>query len=206
MRFRLLPTGLEEVMFKQIPEGWLFTTVSPWLFARRRTYIVSDAQKPAIAKRVRRGRYIRVILSLLFAPLTVLAIIEDPSLMNTHAPRAWVMFGLLSLAFVVLISVSDYLNIQPLLRNVPRTTQKIRTSDMLKTQSRALSVRALAMFTALFAVGAIVNIGAAYMDGDAFVGVSGAILTVFTLVGGWTLVAKPRAKPAALDIRSTAKI
>ena len=55
MSFHLLPNGLEEAQFKRDPEGWLFTTVSPWIFAPHRTYLISDAQQPAIAERIRRG-------------------------------------------------------------------------------------------------------------------------------------------------------
>ena len=34
MSFHLLPNGLEEAHFKRVPDGWLFTTVSPWISRR----------------------------------------------------------------------------------------------------------------------------------------------------------------------------
>src|SRR5215813_6250412 len=81
MPFRLLPAGLEEAQFKRIPEGWLFTTVNPWLFAPRRTYVVSDAQKPAIAARIRHARYLRVPVMFAMMALMVAAIVMNPALL-----------------------------------------------------------------------------------------------------------------------------
>jgi hypothetical protein len=78
MSFHLLPNGLEEAQFKRVPEGWLFSTASPWIFAPRGTYLVSDAQKPAIAERVRRGRYLRLVVILLLMALMAVGIIMNP--------------------------------------------------------------------------------------------------------------------------------
>ena len=35
----------EAIMFKKVPEGYLFRAPNPWLFGRARFYLVNDAQK-----------------------------------------------------------------------------------------------------------------------------------------------------------------
>ena len=60
MSFHPLPTGVEEQYFKRVPDGWVFAAARPWwLFGRRPTFLVTDAQKPAIAARLRLNRYLR---------------------------------------------------------------------------------------------------------------------------------------------------
>jgi len=55
---------IEEGHFKRVAEGWLFTVSNPWIVAPRRTYLVNDAQKPAIAARVRLARCLRLMVVL----------------------------------------------------------------------------------------------------------------------------------------------
>src|SRR5882724_1540227 len=142
MQFRLLPAGLEEGQFKRIPEGWLFTTVNPWLLAPRRTYLVSDAQKPAIAARVRRARFLRVPAMLAMIALMVAAIVMNPALL-TMLKTSSLMGALIIGAFGVLtgaaILACDHLAVRSLLRDLPRSSQKIGYVDMMRSQSKAMS-------------------------------------------------------------------
>lgn len=158
MQFRLLPAGLEEAQFKRIPEGWLFTTVNPWLFAPRRTYLVSDAQKPAIAARVRRARYLRVPAMFAMMALMVAVIVMNPALLTMFKTSSLVgalvlgAFGVLTVAALV---ACDHLTIRPLLRDLPRSSQKIGYTDMMRSQSKAMSTMAIAIFAALFVLSAL---------------------------------------------------
>ena len=155
MSFHLLPNGLEEAQFKRVPEGWLFTTVSPWILAPRRTYLVSDAQKPAIAERVRRGRYLRFAVILALMALMALGIIMNPAvlaLVKTFSFTGAIIFALFVVLTVAAITVCDYLNIRLLIRDLQRSSRKIGHADMMQSQAQAMSASAIAIFASLFVV------------------------------------------------------
>jgi hypothetical protein len=50
--------GIIEVAFKRIDGVWIFKAPSPWLVGPAPRYIINDAQKAAIAKRLRRNKVI----------------------------------------------------------------------------------------------------------------------------------------------------
>ena len=154
MAIRLLPAGIEEVPFKRVPEGWLFTTANPWVYAPRRTYLVSDAQKPAIAARVRRGAYIRLILLVLTLMPWFAAWTMVPSLLNFRSVVTWLIWGGFAVVSTIALTLVDHLGLRPLLRDVPRSSQKIAWPDMLRRAGEAMSVTVLVIFTSLFFAGA----------------------------------------------------
>jgi hypothetical protein len=155
MSFHLLPNGLEEAQFKRVPEGWLFTTVSPWIFAPRRTYLVSDAQKPALAKRVRRGRYLRLVVILALMALMAVGIIMNPAVLmmaKTFSLTGAIVFASFVVLTVAAITLCDYLNIRPLIGDLPRSSRKIGHADMMQSQAQSMSAPAIAIFASLFVV------------------------------------------------------
>ena len=155
MSFHFLPNGLEEAHFKRVPEGWLFTTVSPWIFAPRRTYLVSDAQKPAIAERVRRGRYLRLAVILALMALMVVGIIMNPAVLalaKTFSLTGAIIFASFVVLTVAAITACDYLNIRSLIRDLPRSSRKIGHADMVQSQAQAMSAPAIVIFASLFVV------------------------------------------------------
>jgi hypothetical protein len=166
IRFRLLPAGLEEAQFKRAPEGWLFTTASPWIFTRRRTYLVSDAQKPALAARVRRGRYIRLILMISTLLLLSVALIMVPSWLRSRSLEHGALLGGVVVVFTIIVIGSDYLNVRPLLRDLPRSSQKITFGDMLRSQADAMSLKALWILTLFMLVAAAINMVQSVASGE----------------------------------------
>jgi hypothetical protein len=155
MSFHLLPNGLEEAQFKRVPEGWLFTTVSPWIFAPRHTYLVSDAQKSAIAERVRRGRYLRLTVILALMALMGLGIITNPAVLmlaKTFSLTGAIVFASFVVLTVAAITVCDYLNIRPLIRDLPLSSSRIGHADMVQNQAQSMSAPAIAIFASLFVV------------------------------------------------------
>jgi hypothetical protein len=155
MSFHLLPNGLEEAQFKRVPEGWLFTTASPWIFAPRRTYMVNDAQKPALAERVRRGRYLRLVVILLLMALMAVGIIMNPAvlmLVKTFSLTGAIVFASFVVLTVTAITVCDYLNVRPLIGDLPRSSREIGHADMMQSQAQAMSAPAIAIFASLFVV------------------------------------------------------
>ncbi len=148
--FRLLPAGIEEAQFKRVPEGWLFTTPNPWIVGRRRTYLVNDAQKPAIAARVRRARFIRLISIVPMMMWLAAAFIMNPTLLNSPSVDTAIVFGGFIIFMTIAITAADHLTVRSLLRDIPRTAQKITLAEMLRNQAHAMSVKALSIFTLIF--------------------------------------------------------
>jgi hypothetical protein len=194
--FRLLPAGLEEAQFKRVPEGWLFTTPSPWVFAPRRTYLVTDAQKPALAARVRRARYLRLILMIPMMLVLVAVFVRYPTLLNARSVATWLGFVAFIVVFTVIITLSDHLCVRPLLHDLPRSVQKIGFADMMRRQSAALSVKALAIFTAIFVIAAVANAAEMLMSDRAspFAAVSAFAFALFAIAFLAMLVLKLRAR------------
>jgi hypothetical protein len=153
MSFHLLPNGLEEAHFKRVPEGWLFTSVNPWIFAPHRVYLVSDAQKPAIAERVRRGRYLRFAVILLLMALMAVGIIVNPAVLalaKTFSLTGAIVFASFVVVTVAAITACDHLNIRSLIRDLPRSSRKIGHADMVQSQAQAMSAPAIMIFASLF--------------------------------------------------------
>jgi hypothetical protein len=202
MSFHLLPNGLEEAQFKRVPEGWLFSTASPWIFAPRRTYLVSDAQKPAIAERVRRGRYLRLVVILLLMALMAVGIIMNPvvlMLVKTFSLTGAIVFASFVVLTVAAITVSDYLNVKPLIGDLPRSSRRIGHADMMQSQAQAMSAPAIAIFASLFVVATAGKTYEAFtsVSGNWMAGVAAACFAPFALVFISMLVVKLRNRHAS---------
>jgi hypothetical protein len=198
MAFQLLPAGIEEGHFQQVPEGWLFTTPSPWVFASRRTYLLSDAQKPAIAARARRGVYLRLLWPALLLPIFVAIALTYPVFLNASSAAAWIGFVVIAVALTVAISLSDYLNVRPLLKDIPLSSRKMQWRDRVQGQTQALSVKALAIFTLIFIVGFLANCFTALTAGRAnpFAAIGAIAMVVPAIIFSRMLVLRLRARQA----------
>ena len=199
--FRLLPAGLEEGQFQRLAEGgWLFANANPWLFGSRRIYQLTEAQKPAIASRVRRGVYIRLLLLIPFVLISVAGFLKYPALLEFRSGLSWLVFlaGCIVLGFV--LNLSDYLNVRPLLGDVPHSSQKMPLRDMMRQQGQALSVRALAIFTLIFVCGFLANSYNAltFQYGGTLAAIGAVGMLVLAFVFGKTLQAKLRARQAEI--------
>ncbi len=195
MTMRLIPTGVEENQFKRIPEGWLFTTANPWIVGSRPTYIVSDAQKPAVAAGVRRARYLGVVLSLVMAMLQASVYFTVPSLLDSRSLAAWLELGGFVIVFMIAGAICNGLIMRPLLRDLPRTSQKMSQVDKLRSQSEAMSIRALSILTLLLALAAAANILITFTASNAslFAAVGAILCAAAALVFFGMLIAKLRA-------------
>jgi hypothetical protein len=126
--FRLLPRGIEENYFKAVPGGWLVAVKRPhgsdW------NHLVSDAQKPTIAARLRLAIIARFAL---FSGWFLVAIIGAG---RSETPL--VIFGLL-LAF----NACGYLSTRSVLRDLPLTSEPLTSRDQMRSRAAAMSVSAL---------------------------------------------------------------
>jgi hypothetical protein len=192
--FRLLPAGIEEAQFKKVPEGWLFTTVNPWFFAPRRTYLVNDAEKAPIAARVRRTRYIRLMLLVPALALLAATFVMVPA--DIRSSTTWLILGAFTVVLPVAMAVSEHLALRPLLRDMPRSSQKIGSLEMLQRQGQAMSVTVLVMVTLLFAISAVAYTYLAFAAarGNLLQVPLAAVFAAFAIASAGMLVAKLHAR------------
>jgi hypothetical protein len=122
---------------------WLDLLCTQSLDVRRhRSYLVGDRQKADLAQRVRRGRYIRLLLLLpMFAPLIAVIVVE-------RVPP-WLQVSVFTVVFTVVINLCDYFVVRKVLVGVPRTSQRIGPIEMQGRQARSMSVKALITIEAL---------------------------------------------------------
>ena len=198
MPVRLLPAGFEEAQFKQVPEGWLFTTVNPWVFGPRRTYLVSAEQKPAIAARVRRARYLRLLVIVPMMLLMGAALVTNPNLLMAPSVGTAIVFAVFMGMVAAAITACDHLCVRSLLRDVPRSSQKIGLREMMWNQSKAMSVKALVIFTAIFLFAATANTVQALSAprGGMVVALGAVVFALFALGFIIMLIAKLRSTHA----------
>ena len=194
--FQFLPSGLEQGQFQQVPEGWLFTTANPWFFGSRRTYLLTDAQKPAIAERVRRGLHIRLLLLIPIMLILIAADLAYPPLRNFHSVATWLGFLAVGVLFAAVFNISDFLNMRPLLRDIPRSSQKIQLRNVMRVQGQAMSVKALAIFTLIFVCGFLSFNALTITQGEPFAAIGAIAMLVFAIAFGAMLVRKLRARQA----------
>jgi hypothetical protein len=199
----LLPAGVEEAQFKRQPDGWLFTIASPWVFGPRQTYVITDAQKPELAARVRRARYVRLLIMFGGTCLVMAVSIMMPWLLKSPGIGSALVLAGLVIAVTGLIIVGDYLTVRPLLLGIPRTTRKISQRDMLRTQYQAMSARSLSILAAIFVLAMLAGladwilsprVGWHVLFGMGFNG-------LLAMLFGGMLIAKLRAEGTAKDAR-----
>jgi hypothetical protein len=153
IRFRLLPLGIEGQYFKAAPEGWLFGAPGPWLtFRPRTTYLVTDAQRAMLAGRIRRSRYIRLLLAIPLAATTPLwmDLVRGLSLLG----NTLLVFG----GYLVIVHLLEHLMIRRLLTELPRASERMTMTDMLRQQSAAMSVRSQAILGGFFGFAAVLSL------------------------------------------------
>jgi hypothetical protein len=196
--FRMLPAGIEEAQFKRVPEGWLFATPNPWIVGPRRTYLVNDAQKPAIAARVRRARYVRLISIVPMMMLMAAAFIMNPTLLNSPSVNTAIVFGAFIVFFTIAITAADHRCVRSLLRDIPRTSQKITLAEMLRNQTHAMSVKALSIFTLIFILAAAAQTFQLLAPGgNVFTAIGAVSLALFAIASSAMLFIKLRKRDRA---------
>jgi predicted ABC-type exoprotein transport system permease subunit len=94
-----------------------------WLVGPRPTYLVSDAQKPAIGKRLRRNRYLRVLWVLVICAI-VLMMQATPGLLDRNSVPLFVLLILFA------VNGAETLSIRPLLAGLTPTTQPMPVSEL----------------------------------------------------------------------------
>ncbi len=199
--------GLEEARFKRDGDGWLFTTVNPWIVGPRRTYRVNDEQKAALVVRVRRAKWVMLAMILPLLALLVFVFVQAPWLARPETVSAWLILGALTLAFAGFIIATEYWCLRPMLRGLPRSSGKVSQRDAFRKLRDIVSVRTIVIFLVIFVLSFLVQaVGMALSSHrHAFDVINLGMSGLFTAVCIGILVDKLRArreagnKPAGSD-------
>jgi hypothetical protein len=106
------------------------------------------------------------------------ALILAPSWLQSRSLELWALLGGLVVVFTSIVIGSDHLNVRPLLRDLPRSAQKITFGDMLRSQGDAMSLRALWIFTLFFIVAAATNMVQSVASGGNVFATIGVVILI----------------------------
>ena len=195
MSFDFLPAGIEDAQFKRTPDGWVYTTLSPWIFAPRRSYLVSDEVKPALAARVRRGQYLQMLTILPIILLLGVLFGIYPQILKQALAVQLLAFAAFVVAIVATIALTNYFAVRPIVKDLPRTGGGLRYFEHFSRQGEVLSVKVLALITALFAFGAVSQFHSALTSrvANTFSVIGGIAMAVLTIVYACLLIRRMRA-------------
>jgi hypothetical protein len=175
--------GVEEGQFERVPEGWLFVSWNPWIVGPRWSYLVSEAQKPAIAACIRHCRLVHVVLVLVLVAVQLVIFLRLPSLRDSHAMAGWIAFAGFVAVFTVSIAACDNFLLRPLIRDLPRAPRKAGRIASLRNQSHAMSSKTLAALSAVCALASAGLLGTYFMGSEVnLFSLLGAILAAFSAV------------------------
>jgi hypothetical protein len=142
-------TEIEAVLFKRVGDHYVYQSPNPWIFGRKKQYLVTEAQKAELMKLIAARRpKLRITLitaGVLFwlAAATVIA-----STLSPHENPT----GLDALAIAALVLIPGYLacvaalykqqsRIRPIVADAPLTDERITRSELRKAMTKAMSLR-----------------------------------------------------------------
>jgi hypothetical protein len=137
--------GIIEAAFKRTDGGWIYKAPSPWLVGPAPHYVVNDAQRAAIARRLRTNRATNVIVIAIV--LFILGFMVGRMPESTLAVAWYVAAPVL----IVLVGLGRYLAIRPLVAGLPQSSDRITFSDQARTGAAHMSLTHSVIFFALFA-------------------------------------------------------
>ena len=163
--------GWENIFFKRVPTGWVFQAPSPWLFGRRRHYLVSASE---------RAEFIARFEDIGWRPIVAAAVIVliAPGLGLWLVPTLWnsVLLTILLISMVSGSLINGYLwwTMRPLLVGVPATTERITWGEQLRAWAAVVPIQELTFFAILlailFALSAYLTLTSGRLDIDSLIG------------------------------------
>jgi hypothetical protein len=145
--------GMEEMLFKRAPDGYVYRAPNPWLFIGGQYYLLNEQQKTEVAARHRRnGRYLTMAMVVAIGA----GVIIGSPWFDTH-PIA-MLLGAVMVGFAIGFAFNAYLAhaVRPILAGLEPTTQRITRRDALATQITVFSGQKILAFgllsLALFAL------------------------------------------------------
>jgi hypothetical protein len=160
-----------EAGLKPVPEGWLFAVPNPWLFGRRRTYILSDPQKKQAVAVQGEASSVGFLVGLLVAGLILGSAYVVPAIANPLVKWPALAVSVLLMSFTLNRVLLRRLS--PILANARPTTQKMGLRFQISAMASFYPVW---VWTTLSAVSAIMLLFCT----------SGIVLWSVSALTGWT--------------------
>jgi hypothetical protein len=139
----------EALMFKKVPDGYVFRAPNPWVLGRARFYLVDEVQKAQLLAIItaRSQAVFWVVFAGLIAAST--AALAYGSGHGSPTPRDLVVMLALAPVWIyaaLLISIRPTARrLQPLLADLPRTDQRITAVDRREAVRKTLSLEQYVM-------------------------------------------------------------
>ncbi|HEY6994758.1 MAG TPA: hypothetical protein VH397_13670 [Xanthobacteraceae bacterium] len=150
-------TGMEELSFKRVPDGWVYRAPNPWLLGPARYYLLNEARKSEVASRHRRAWRFTF-----FAIVAVVAAGVPMTASELDAQHPLAVLAAYALVGVVVGMISNaYLvrAVRPVIAGLEPTAPPITRSEAIKIQIAAFSGRHMLFLAllsaAMFAVTAL---------------------------------------------------
>jgi hypothetical protein len=127
----------EALLFKQVPEGYVYQAPNPWLFGRRRFFLVNEAQKAELLAAVTARSqfalvmtFVVVFVALLAGSVAAVVYLAGDGDHPIGITSATVVLTLLSLyAAAIIIAQPAARRVRPLLERLTPTDQRITLAD-----------------------------------------------------------------------------
>ena len=133
----------EAIMFKKVPEGYLFHAPNPWLFGRARFYLVNDAQKAQLLAIVTaRSQAVFWVALVALIGASTAALTYGSGHDNPTVSDILVMLAMIPIWIYAALLVSigpTARRLQPLLAGLPPTDQRITAVDLRKAVRKTVS-------------------------------------------------------------------
>ena len=133
----------EAIMFKKVPEGYLFHAPNPWLFGRARFYLVNDAQKAQLLAIVTaRSQAVFWVALVALIGASTAALTYGSGHDNPTVTDILVMLAMIPIWIYAALLVSigpTARRLQPLLAGLPPTDQRITAVDLRKAVRKTVS-------------------------------------------------------------------
>jgi drug/metabolite transporter (DMT)-like permease len=133
----------EAIMFKTVPDGYLFRAPNPWVFGRARFYLVNEAQKAELLAIITaRSQLVFWIGLVALIGAGTAAIAYGSGHDNLTAGDVVIMLALLPVWIYAALLVpigSTARRLQPLLAGLPQTDQRITALDLRRALRKTIS-------------------------------------------------------------------
>jgi hypothetical protein len=195
----------EAIMFKKVPDGYVFRAPNPWVFGRARFYLVDEAQKAQLLAIVTaRSQLVFWVALVALIGAGTAAIAYGSGHDNPTAGDVVIMLALLPVWIyaALLVSIRPMaLRLQPLLAGLLPTDQRITAVDLRKAVRKTISFRqyvALAVSQLIMSAAFIVLVWQKTDGGRVSIFQDGGVL-VFVFLAVVLLVSSISFLVAALD-------
>jgi hypothetical protein len=134
----------EAIMFKKVPDGYVFRGPNPWVFGRARFYLVNEVQKAQLLAIITaRSQVVFWVALVVLIGASTAAIAYGSGHDNPTARDVVIMLALLPVWIyaALLVSIRPMARrLQPLLADLPPTDQRISALDLRRAVRKTISV------------------------------------------------------------------